>query len=153
MYVANMTHIAPWAATAGLVAGAAAVLAPGGLLAVYGPFKLRGSFTTDSNRAFHERLVARCARADTHTLGGLWGPLGGLAAGRAGMGGWGTSRPAAPPPPPSPRTPPALSSSNPEWGYRDSDDVTALADAAGLSLLAVQPMPANNFMLMFTKRG
>jgi hypothetical protein len=57
--VANMTHISPWAATEGLVAGAAAVLRRGGVLSVYGPFKLRGAFTTESNLAFHQRLVAR----------------------------------------------------------------------------------------------
>ena len=57
--VANMTHISPWRATEGLVSGAAAVLRRGGLLSIYGPFKLHGAFTTDSNRAFHERLVAR----------------------------------------------------------------------------------------------
>jgi hypothetical protein len=58
--VANLTHISPWRATLGLLGGAAAVLAPGGRLAIYGPFKLRGAFTTTSNRAFHERLLARC---------------------------------------------------------------------------------------------
>ena len=57
--VANMTHISPWRATEGLVSGAAAVLRRGGLLSIYGPFQLHGAFTTDSNRAFHERLVAR----------------------------------------------------------------------------------------------
>ncbi|GBF99440.1 hypothetical protein Rsub_11926 [Raphidocelis subcapitata] len=56
--VANLTHISPWRATLGLLGGAAAVLAPGGRLAIYGPFKLRGAFTTASNRAFHERLLA-----------------------------------------------------------------------------------------------
>jgi len=57
--VANMTHISPWSATEGLIAGAAAVLSPGGVLSIYGPFKLHGRFTTESNRAFHERLEAR----------------------------------------------------------------------------------------------
>jgi ubiquinone/menaquinone biosynthesis C-methylase UbiE len=57
--VANLTHIAPWAATEGLIAGAALVLRPGGLLCIYGPFKLQGVFTTASNRAFHEHLEAR----------------------------------------------------------------------------------------------
>lgn len=57
-----MTHISPWGATEGLVAGAAALLRRGGLLTIYGPFKLRGEFTTDSNRAFHERLVSRWVR-------------------------------------------------------------------------------------------
>jgi hypothetical protein len=41
-----------------LVAGAGKLLQPGGLLFIYGPFKVDGAFTTDSNRQFHESLVA-----------------------------------------------------------------------------------------------
>ncbi len=38
--VINMTHISPWAATAGLLAGAAHWLEEGGMLFMYGPFKV-----------------------------------------------------------------------------------------------------------------
>eukprot|EP00775_Hariotina_reticulata_P008627 gene8627-8808_t len=31
---------------------------PGGILSIYGPFKINNEFTTDSNRQFHETLVA-----------------------------------------------------------------------------------------------
>jgi len=48
----NMIHIAPWAAAVGLVQGAARVLAPGGLLFLYGPFKRDGRHTAPSNEAF-----------------------------------------------------------------------------------------------------
>ena len=36
-----------------------------------------------------------------------------------------------------------------EWGVRDVADVTKLADAAGLALLEITPMPANNLILAF----
>lgn len=55
---ANVTHISPWRVTQGLVAGAGALLQPGGLLFIYGPFKMDGAFTSDSNRQFHESLNA-----------------------------------------------------------------------------------------------
>lgn len=98
--VANMTHISPWEATEGLVTGAASLLKrvdSGGFLSIYGPFKLHGSFTTDSNFAFHTRLVA----------------------------------------------------SNPAWGYRDTDDVERLGQQHGLKLVALEAMPANNFVMIF----
>ena len=48
----NMIHIAPWAATGGLMRGAARVLPKGGLLILYGPFKRFGEHTAPSNAAF-----------------------------------------------------------------------------------------------------
>lgn len=56
--VSNMTHISPWAATQDLIKGAGRLLAPGGVLCIYGPFKLEGAFTSDSNEAFHQQLRA-----------------------------------------------------------------------------------------------
>ncbi len=55
----NMVHIAPWAATEGLVAGAARVLSPGGVLYLYGPYKRGGEHTAPSNAAFDESLCER----------------------------------------------------------------------------------------------
>ena len=55
----NMIHIAPWAATEGLVAGAARVLPPGGVLALYGPFRRGGRHTAPSNAEFDASLRAR----------------------------------------------------------------------------------------------
>jgi SAM-dependent methyltransferase len=54
----NMVHIAPWAACLGLVAGAARVLPPGGVLYLYGPFKVDGAHTAPSNAAFDAELRA-----------------------------------------------------------------------------------------------
>jgi SAM-dependent methyltransferase len=48
----NMIHIAPWAACEGLIAGAARVLASGGVLYLYGPYKIAGQHTAPSNQKF-----------------------------------------------------------------------------------------------------
>ncbi len=55
----NMIHIAPWSAALGLFAGAARVLAAGGLLYLYGPFRFDGAFTAPSNDEFDRALRAR----------------------------------------------------------------------------------------------
>ena len=52
----NMVHIAPWAATRGLLRGAARVLPAGGALCLYGPFRRDGRHTAPSNAAFDEQL-------------------------------------------------------------------------------------------------
>lgn len=52
----NMIHIAPWEATLALLAGGAEVLAGGGLLYLYGPFRREGRHTAPSNEAFDEGL-------------------------------------------------------------------------------------------------
>jgi SAM-dependent methyltransferase len=55
----NMIHIAPWAACEGLIAGAARVLPAGGILYLYGPYKIGGAHTAPSNAAFDADLRAR----------------------------------------------------------------------------------------------
>lgn len=54
----NMVHIAPWAATPGLMRGAARLLPAGGVLCLYGPFKREGRHTAASNAAFDADLRA-----------------------------------------------------------------------------------------------
>ncbi|MBD0274542.1 MAG: DUF938 domain-containing protein [Acetobacteraceae bacterium] len=54
----NMVHIAPWAATRGLMRGAARLLPAGGVLCLYGPFKRGGQHTAPSNAAFDAQLRA-----------------------------------------------------------------------------------------------
>ena len=54
----NMVHIAPWAASLGLFAGAGRLLRAGGLLVIYGPFMRDGVHTSPSNAAFDESLKA-----------------------------------------------------------------------------------------------
>ncbi len=55
----NMIHIAPLAACRGLMTGAGAALAPGGVLYLYGPFKVGGAHTAPSNADFDRSLRAR----------------------------------------------------------------------------------------------
>ena len=55
----NMIHIAPWAATEGLMAGAGRTLAPGGLIYLYGPYKIDDRHTAPSNEDFDASLRAR----------------------------------------------------------------------------------------------
>ena len=58
----NMIHIAPWSATEALFEGAARILAPHGVLFLYGPFKRDGQHTAESNQRFDERLRAEDPR-------------------------------------------------------------------------------------------
>lgn len=44
-----------------------------------------------------------------------------------------------------------LRRSNPEWGVRDVAAVRELAECAGLSLVEIADMPANNFTLVFAR--
>ncbi len=55
----NMVHISPWAATEGLMQGAARLLHPGGPLYLYGPYRQRHVPTAPSNEAFDGSLKAR----------------------------------------------------------------------------------------------
>ena len=55
----NMIHIAPWAATEGLIAGAGRTLRRGAPLYLYGPYKVEGRHTAPSNEDFDTSLRAR----------------------------------------------------------------------------------------------
>jgi hypothetical protein len=55
----NMVHISPWSSAAGLIAGAARLLPPGGPLILYGPWLRDGLPTAASNLEFDEQLRAR----------------------------------------------------------------------------------------------
>lgn len=55
----NMVHIAPWAATLGLFAGAGRLLRDAGVLCLYGPFMHNGMHNAPSNAAFDAALKAR----------------------------------------------------------------------------------------------
>lgn len=59
LYCANMLHISPWATCSALMRGAAAHLVPGGLLVLYGPYRVDGVPTAPSNEAFDADLKAR----------------------------------------------------------------------------------------------
>lgn len=52
----NMVHIAPWAATEGLLWGSECLLPKGGILYLYGPYQRGGKHTAPSNEAFDQML-------------------------------------------------------------------------------------------------
>jgi SAM-dependent methyltransferase len=96
----NVVHIAPWSVTVGLMQGASSVLGPGAPLILYGPYKVGGRHTADSNAAFDRSLRAR----------------------------------------------------NAEWGVRDLDRMTELAESHGFELESSIAMPANNLIVVY-RRG
>lgn len=59
VYCANMIHIAPWECCVGLIRGAGKYLAPNGHLIVYGPFRIHGEHTSESNATFDASLKSR----------------------------------------------------------------------------------------------
>jgi SAM-dependent methyltransferase len=59
VFSANTLHIMSWQAVEALFAGLPTILEPGGVLAIYGPFKYGGRFTTGSNAAFDAMLRER----------------------------------------------------------------------------------------------
>jgi SAM-dependent methyltransferase len=48
----NMIHIAPWAVTDGLMNGAGRIVRAGGVLYLYGPYRIDGRHTAPSNQDF-----------------------------------------------------------------------------------------------------
>jgi SAM-dependent methyltransferase len=74
IFNANMIHIAPWEACAGMMRGAGEHLRPGGVLVLYGPFRRDGQHTAASNAAFDASLQQRDPRwgvRDTEAVIGL----------------------------------------------------------------------------------
>ncbi|MFN0262432.1 DUF938 domain-containing protein [Tepidamorphus sp. 3E244] len=58
----NLLHISPGEVTRNVLAGAQRLLAPGGLMFVYGCFRRDGDWVSDSNRAFDDSLKSRDER-------------------------------------------------------------------------------------------
>jgi SAM-dependent methyltransferase len=59
IFNANMIHIAPWAVGPALLRGAGRHLVAGGVLVMYGPYRIGGQHTAPSNAAFDLDLRAR----------------------------------------------------------------------------------------------
>jgi hypothetical protein len=55
----NMIHISPWQSCLGLMMGAKEILPSGGILYLYGPFKVKGKHTAASNENFHRSLISQ----------------------------------------------------------------------------------------------
>jgi SAM-dependent methyltransferase len=65
----NMIHIAPWAVTEGLMAGAGRTLPAGGVLYLYGPYRIDGRQTAPTNREFDAWLRGQNAAWGIRDLG------------------------------------------------------------------------------------
>ena len=63
VFSANVVHIVSWPLVEALFAGLGRVLAPGGLLCLYGPYKYNGQYTTESNANFDLWLKDRDPRS------------------------------------------------------------------------------------------
>ncbi|MSO66051.1 MAG: DUF938 domain-containing protein [Alphaproteobacteria bacterium] len=77
VFCCNMIHIAPWAATEGLVAGAARLLRSDAPLILYGPYRRHGVHTAPSNEAFDASLCGRDPRWGVRCLDTQVTPLAG----------------------------------------------------------------------------
>jgi SAM-dependent methyltransferase len=68
IYNANLLHISPWECAVGLFRGAARRLTPGGVLLLYGPYRVGGAHTAPSNERFDEDLRQRDPRFGVRDL-------------------------------------------------------------------------------------
>lgn len=59
IFTANTCHIMSWERVRDMFQGASRVLKPGGHLLIYGPFKVNGEYTSESNKAFDASLKER----------------------------------------------------------------------------------------------
>jgi cyclopropane fatty-acyl-phospholipid synthase-like methyltransferase len=58
IFVVNLFQVAPVSIADGIAEVASRVLAKDGFLAIYGPFKVEGKYTTSSNEAFDKEILA-----------------------------------------------------------------------------------------------
>jgi len=71
LFTANTLHIMSWDEVLCLFRGVGVVLAPGGMLCVYGPFRYAGSYTSDSNREFDRMLQERDPNSGLRDIGAV----------------------------------------------------------------------------------
>ncbi|HTV97989.1 MAG TPA: DUF938 domain-containing protein [Steroidobacteraceae bacterium] len=79
IFTANTMHIMSWTEVSAMYRGIGGVLAPGGVLCAYGPFRYGGEYTSDSNREFDRMLQERDPSSglrDVRALTELAGPYG-----------------------------------------------------------------------------
>jgi SAM-dependent methyltransferase len=71
VFSANTAHIMDTSAVEAMFAGVGAVLQPGGVFLLYGPFNIDGSYTAPSNERFDRWLQAQDPRMGIRDLGWL----------------------------------------------------------------------------------
>jgi SAM-dependent methyltransferase len=59
VFTANTLHIMSWGQVEAFFANLPAILKPGAVLVIYGPFRYAGQYTSESNASFDEMLRAR----------------------------------------------------------------------------------------------
>ncbi len=59
VFTANTLHIMGWDAVEDFFRGVGSILSPPGVVCIYGPFRYRGAYTSDSNAQFDGYLKAR----------------------------------------------------------------------------------------------
>ncbi len=65
VFTANTLHIMHWPQVEALFAGLPTVVKPEAVLAIYGPFRYRGEYTSESNESFDTLLHARDPQSGT----------------------------------------------------------------------------------------
>ena len=58
IFCINIFQVAPISIADGMMECASHLLSDDGILLIYGPFRVEGTFTTDSNKEFHETLAS-----------------------------------------------------------------------------------------------
>lgn len=101
VFTCNTMHIMSFDAVRSMLSIVGMCLPEGGRFCCYGPFRVRGEFTTDSNAAFDKSLRCR----------------------------------------------------DPDMGIRDLEAVDELARKQSLDLQRIYAMPANNFLVVWTRQG
>jgi SAM-dependent methyltransferase len=79
IFTANTLHIMSWLEVSAMYRGIGVVLAPGGVLCVYGPFRYDGRYTSPSNLEFDRTLKERDPASglrDVEALTALAAPYG-----------------------------------------------------------------------------
>jgi hypothetical protein len=71
VFTANTLHIMSWQEVIAMYRGIGEVLAPRGVLCVYGPFRYDGEYTSDSNRTFDEMLKERDPLSGLRNVGAV----------------------------------------------------------------------------------
>jgi cyclopropane fatty-acyl-phospholipid synthase-like methyltransferase len=68
VFTANTMHIMAWSEVITMYQGIGAVLAEGGVMCAYGPFRYQGRYTSDSNEAFDRMLKERDPKSGLRDL-------------------------------------------------------------------------------------
>jgi len=71
VFTANTLHIMSWAEVMASFRGIGAMLAPGGVLCIYGPFRYDGRYTSESNQDFDRMLQERDPLSGLRDLKGI----------------------------------------------------------------------------------